>query len=179
MVEALSVIKKNRLFFFIIVLILFEVISLTLKPYSINIYSPVSIMTLYSFINGTISIYQIIMASIVSTLVPFIICRVFKIVLKLNEIVLHIILIFSVLTCMSVLKCVFIPALAYSLTAYKMLPQSKITFLYSYIFATFIIVILCTGVFYILKYLAKTDLAAKYLLSKITNLEQLEKNIKL
>jgi len=59
-------------------------------------------MTLYSFINGAISIYQIIMASIVSTLVPFIICRLFKIVLKLNEIVLHIILIFSVLTGMSV-----------------------------------------------------------------------------
>lgn len=175
----LSVIKKNHLFFFTIVLILFEVVAEVLKPYSIDIYSPVTIMTLYSFINEAISIYQIIMASVISTLLPFIICKLFKITLKLNVVVLHIILIFSVLTSMSILKCVFIPALAHSLTSYRMIPQNTFSFLYSYISATFIIIILCMGVFFIFKHLAKDDVAVKDLFSKITNLQQLEKNISL
>jgi len=175
----LSTIKTNHLFFFTVILILFQIVSIALKPYSIDIYSPVTIMTLYSFINEAFTIYQLILASIISTLIPFIICKLFKISLKLNVLILHIILIFSVLTTMSIFKCVFIPALAHSLTSYKMLPQSSFSFLFSYISATFIIILLCMGVFYIMSNLAKDDKNIKDIFSKITNLQQLEKNIKL
>jgi len=174
----LSVIKKNHLFFFTIVLIIFQIIAIIIKPYSIQIYSPVTIMTLYSFINHSISIYQLILSSIISTVIPFIICNLFKVSLKLNAVILHTILIFFVLTTMTIFKCIFIPALAYSLTAYKMLPQQTNTFLYSYIVATIIIIIICPMFFYIFKQLAKT-MSAKELFDRVSNLEQLEKNIKL
>jgi len=175
----LSVVKKNHLFFFTIVLIIFQVISIIIKPYSIYIYSPITIITLYCFINQPLSIYKLIMASIISTLIPFIICNLFKIVLKLNEVVTHTIFIFSILTTMTVLKCVFIPALAHSLTAYKMLPKKSHIFLYSYITSSLIIIMLCITVFYIFKYIGKSDIVAKELFEKVTNLKQLEKNIKL
>ena len=171
----LSVIKQNHLFFFTIVLVMFQIIAIQFKP--LEIYSPVAIITLYSFINQSISIYQLILASIISTFLPFIICNLFK-SLKLNVLIFHLILFFSVLTTMTVFHCIFIPALAHSLTAHKMLQQNTFTFLYSYIAATFIIIILCTTFFYLFQYVEKNTMANE-LFSKITNLQQLEKNIKL
>jgi hypothetical protein len=131
-------------------------------------------MTLYSFVNATISIYQLIMASIISTFVPYIVCKLLKITSKTNVLVLHIILIFSVLTFMTTFNCVFIPALAHSITYNKMLTQTSFSFLYSYVVATIVIIILCMGVFFIFKQLEKFDKIFIF-----ENLQEFEKNIKL
>uniref|UniRef100_A0A6C0HRN0 Uncharacterized protein n=1 Tax=viral metagenome TaxID=1070528 RepID=A0A6C0HRN0_9ZZZZ len=172
----LSTIKNNHLFFFTVVLILLELISDLLKPYSIDIYSPITILTLYFFINESISIFQLILASFISTIVPYVVCRLFKVNSKSNVLILHIGLIFSVLTLMTMFNCVFIPGVAHALTSYKMLPQNSFSFLCSYISAVLVIILLCMGLFFIFTHLSKAD---KKILSQITNLQQLEKNIKL
>jgi hypothetical protein len=65
-------------------------------------------------------------------------------------------------------------ALAYTLMSYVSIPQNTISYLYSYILATIIIVILCSGVLFIIKNIDKN-----FIDSDLSNLQQLEKNMKL
>ena len=49
--DILEIIKSYNLFFLAIIVLLFQIISFFLKPYSIDIVNPASFLTIYVFIN--------------------------------------------------------------------------------------------------------------------------------
>ena len=171
----LTTIKNHNLIFFTIIIFLLQIISNLLKPYSINLYGPAHILSLYGFINSPLSIYQLIMAGIVSTSVSYVIYKIFtKITPQINIPLLNVVTVLFVLTGMTIFNCVSMAALAYTLMSYVSIPQNTISYLYSYILATIIIVILCSGVLFIIKNIDKN-----FIDSDLSNLQQLEKNMKL
>lgn len=165
-------IKNYNLLFFTIIMIPFQLISISLSPYSIRIYDPATIMALYCFINLPITIYELIMSGIISTIVSYVIYKILiQISPKINVLLFNILTIFFVLTIMSIFNCIFMPALAYTLLSYVNIKQDTFDYLSSYIVATIIIVILCLMGFFIIKNIDKT------IVSNISNLEQFENNI--
>jgi len=171
----LNTIKSHNLIFFTIVIFLLQIVSNLLKPYSINLYGPASILSLYAFVNSPLSIYQLIMAGIVSTSVSYVIYKIFtKITPQINIPLLNVLTVLFVLTGMTIFNCVSMAALAYTLMSYIAIPQNVFSYLCSYILATIIILILCSGVFFIIKSIDKSIIN-----SDMFNLQQLEKNMKI
>jgi hypothetical protein len=115
------------------------------------------------------------MAGIVSTSVSYVIYKIFtKITPQINIPLLNVLTVLFVLTGMTIFNCVSMAALAYTLMSYIAIPQNVFSYLCSYILATIIILILCSGVFFIIKSIDKSIIN-----SDMFNLQQLEKNMKI
>lgn len=172
--NVLTTIKTHNLIFFTIIIFLFQFISTLFIPYSINMYGPASIMTIYSFINSPLSVYELIMAGIVSTSVSYVIYKIFtRVAPKINIPLLNVVTVLFVLTGMAIFNCVSMAALAYTLMSYISIPQNTLNYLFSYILSTIVILILSSIVFLFIK---KID---KKFISNISDLQQFEKNMKL
>jgi hypothetical protein len=131
----------NNLALFAIAVILFQVIDLRIKnSYDILVYQVATFTTLYSFINLQLPAYKMFMGGLVATFVSYFIynqmVEVFK---NTNIILLNIVTFISVLIIMTVLNCVSLPAVAYTLMSYKNIPTSKTNYLTSYIVGTVVI----------------------------------------
>ena len=71
---------------------------------------------------------------------------------KINIAIFNLVIFTSVITGMILLNCLFIPALAYSLSSYEMITKSSFSYLTSLITSNIIIVILCSLLLNIIKY---------------------------
>lgn len=132
---------SNNLALFAIAVVLFQVIDLRIKnSYDILVYQVATFTTLYSFINLELPAYKMFMGGLVATFVSYAIynqmVEVFK---NTNIILLNIVTFISVLSLMTVLNCVSLPAVAYTLMSYKNIPVSKTNYLTSYIIGTVVI----------------------------------------
>jgi hypothetical protein len=167
-------IKINNLLFLAIIVVLFQIISILFKPYSINLYQPASLMSIYVFINTPYSMYQLIMGGLVATICSFIIYKIFILITpKINRFIFNLITFLVVVISMTLLNCVSLPAIAYTLMADKSISENQVNFLCSYIISTIIIIILCSSVLFIVK--NTNQIIFK---SSVSNLHQLENNFK-
>ena len=167
--------KTYHLLFFATVVFLFQIISNFFKPESINLYGPASIMTMYSFINSSLSVYQMIMGGIVSTFVSYFIYKIFiTISVKINVLLFNLVTFISVLLFMVLFNCVSMAALAYTLMAHVSIKNNKVNYLSSYIISTIVILILCVVLLFINKTINKYIIKTK---NDSTYLQQLEKNL--
>lgn len=168
--------QTHNIFFFAIIVFLFQLISIFFKPYSIDIYGPASVMTIYAFINTPLSIYELIMSGIVATSVSyFIYILLTSLSKKLNVLLLNILTFISVLTTMVLLNCLSMSAIAYTLMSFVRIPQNKFNYLSSYIISTIIILLLCILLLFITKNINKHIIKSKNV--NTTTLQQLEQNI--
>lgn len=140
----------NNLALFAIAVVLFQVIDLRIKNnYDILVYQVATFTTLYSFINLQLPAYKMFMGGLVATFVSYVIynqmVEVFK---NTNIILLNIITFISVLIIMTMLNCVSLPAVAYTLMSYKNIPTSKTNYLTSYIVGTVVIYFLCLVLYF-------------------------------
>jgi hypothetical protein len=168
--------KKHHILFFAIVVILLHLIDGFLRNYSINIYQGSIILTAYIFINSKLSLYTTFMGGIISTIIPFILYKFFKRFAKnVNVFNIGLLSFFSVLFFMAIFECVSIVGLAYSLTAFDVLPKSIFQYLISYIVACFLIVFISATLLYLTKFINKKN---KFIDSITpTKFTQLEENL--
>jgi len=169
----INLFKQQHIIFFIII-----VISLQLLDYlffirlNVRLFSPASIISVYCFINLQNSVYQVIMGSIVGTFIPYLVYEFFITTFKKIIIVpFNLVTFISAITCMILLNCVFIPALAYSLLSYEIIPKSTFLYLSSLISSSIVIVILCNLLLNIIKKINKNSPGI------ITFYQQLETNL--
>jgi len=169
----LSTIKTHNLLFLAITVFIFQLIAVFLKPYSINIYGPSAFLTIYSFLNTSFSIYQLIIGGILATSMSYFLYKAFIMISpKQNATLLNVVTFVTILTTMILFNCVSMPAVAYTLMSHVSIPQNTFSYLSSYIVSTIVILILCT----LLLFIAKNT--NNYIFQKdISNLQQLEKNM--
>lgn len=167
--------QTHNVFFFVTIVFFFQLVSTFLKPYSIDIYGTSSIMSIYTFINTPLSIYELIMGGIVATSVSyFVYILLTSLTKKINILVLHILTFTSVLITMVLLNCLSMTAIAYTLMSSECISQNKFNYLSSYIISTIIILLLCILLLFTIKtfntYIMKMNV-------NYYNYKQLEKNI--
>lgn len=152
--KIINLFKEEHIIFFIII-----VVSLLILDYfifsklNIKLFTPLSIISAYCFINLKNSVYKIITGCILSTFMSFLIYEIFLTNFnKINIAIFNLVIFTSVITGMILLNCLFIPALAYSLSSYEMITKSSFSYLTSLITSNIIIVILCSLLLNIIKY---------------------------
>ena len=166
--------KSKNLIFFIFCVIFFQVIDLQIsKNYNIQIYQVATFTSLYSFINLSMSAYELILGGIISTFVSFIIFKAF-VYYNINKsiIALNLVTFTSVLTTMIIFNCVSMPAVAYTLMSYVSIPKSAKSYLSSYIVGCIVILILTFVLLQVFKFINSNILN-----NNNTNYAQLEKNL--
>jgi hypothetical protein len=157
--KIINLFKEEHVLFFIII-----VVSLLILDYfifsklNIKLFSPLSIISAYCFINLKTSVYKLITGSIIGTLFSYFVYEIFTVSFnKINVVLLNLVSFTSVITGMILLNCIFIPALAYSLASYEIITKSAFSYLTSLISSNIIIVILCTLLLNIIKYIYKNS----------------------
>jgi len=151
--------EKEHTFFFIIIIVIIQLLDYFIfVRFNTKLFSAASILSAYCFINLNTSIYKLIMGSIVGTTVSYLIYKFFTDSFKkINTLLINLVTFISVLTCMSLLNCVFLPALAYSLSSYEIIPKSSFLYLSSLISSSIIIIILSSLLLNLIKNLNKNS----------------------
>ena len=135
--------KRQHMLLFTIVVILLQIINIYLKKYSIDIYQVAVVMAAYSFVNLPMTIYDIMMGGIISAAVSFGVYKLFvKFSKNINVLLLNITTFLAVLFFMIIFNCITMPALAYTLMSQVKIPSNPTGYLFSYIIASIIIIIL-------------------------------------
>jgi len=145
---------SHNLYFFITAVIIFQIIDLLLSKYfPIKIYQVATFMSLFSFINSPFSAYELMMGGIVASFVSLFIYKLFVFLRKEKKIfLLNIFTFIAVLSSMVLFNCVAMPALAYTLMSYKSIPTTPFNYIYSFIVASIIIIIISFLLIRILTY---------------------------
>lgn len=142
--KLINLFKQEHLIFFIIIVISLQLLDyLFFNRLNIKLFSPASIISVYCFINLQNSVYQVIMGSVVGTIIPYLVYEFFiNTFKKIITVPFNLLTFISAITCMILLNCIFIPALAYSLLSYEMIPKSTFSYLSSLVSSSIVIVIL-------------------------------------
>ena len=166
--------KKQHILFFIVIIIFLHLIDSFLIKYSINVYQGSTILISYVLINSTASLYSILMGGVVATMIPFVLynflTRFFK---KINLFNMGLLSFLLVLFFMTILDCLSIPALAYSLSGFSTMAKSQFQYLVSFIMACIFIIFLSIILLYLTQFVNKKNKIISLLTpDKFTQLEQ-------
>ena len=136
--------KEEHIIFFIIIVISLQILDYFIfLRFNIQLFSAVSILSIYCFINLNNSVYKVLMSSIVSTFISYLVYQIFiNSFKKINIVAINLLTFTSVISSMILLNCIFIPAIGYSLLSYVMIPKSTFSYLSSLILSSIAIVIL-------------------------------------
>jgi len=173
--------EEHTIFFIIIVFSLLILDYLFFSKLNIKVFSPLSIISAYCFINLKNSVYKIITGSIISTFMSFLIYEILITKFsKINIVMFYLITFISVITGMILLNCMFVPALAYSLSSYEIISKSTFSHLTSLITSNIIIVILCSLLLNIIKYFNNNshniNIFYQQLITNLSNKEYIKSN---
>jgi len=154
-----NTIKEEHIVFLILIIVILQLLDFFIFHRSnVKVFFTASILSAYCFINLNVSIYKIVMGSIVGTSVSYLIYQIFRNNLKkINILFMNLVTFILVLTCMILLNCVFFPALAYSLSSYEIIPKSSFLYLSSLITSSIIIIILSSLLLNLIKNLNKNS----------------------
>lgn len=180
-----NVFKKEHLIFFILLVLILQFLEYFLNPYNIKMYTVLSIMIAYSFINSDTSVYKIIMSGIISTFGSFIVYKILTSIFKKIDVHIANLITFSVdITLMVLLNCVFPPAISYSVLAFEEIPKTPFIFLTSFLLSSFAIIFFSILLLNIIKFINNHIVKSKTKDSKTkdsnttdTFYQQLEQNI--
>lgn len=135
----LTKIINNHLIFFSFTVIVIHIISVYLIPYSVDIYQLCLFSSTYSYINGTITGYQLLTGAMISTFVGYGITVLFSKYLSNTFIVT--IICFVTLLIMTITNTLSISTLSYALGAPKLVDKLKKGYIVSFIIALLIIMV--------------------------------------
>lgn len=168
--------EDKRIFFFTIIILIYLFISILIKKkLNIDIYSIPSLLAIYCFINFPFTTYQLIIGSILATLISFFIYKVSEKIFKnLNMPIINILNVLITLPLLLFFNCFSMPSLSYTLLSFITIKNSEFNYLTSYIMSCIIIFIICYLVLEIIKIVDKDIFKSNIFYLHFT---QLEKNI--
>lgn len=173
--NTIEIVKKNNILFFIIIVLVLQLVSIFFKQFNINIYQETSIVTIYSFINLNSTIYDILMGGFISTFISYFLYKwLSSMSKKINILLFNIITFILVIICMFLFNCFSITALAYISESHTSIPKDGVNYISSFIISKIIIILLCILLLFTIKtfntYIMKKNI-------DYSNYKQLEKNI--